>query len=114
MQQRFDVIDGTAALTVSTLALGKHKLTATYAATADTLSQGGDDLRRSLANAGVTLLSLDIESRGGNGAEAQNQTPASSSAPTTDSDQIDAIADGDAGDQTTSSLPGSALVNVLA
>ena len=45
---------------------------ADHASTADTLSQGGDDLKRQLANAGVTLLSLNIETRGGGNGQSQN------------------------------------------
>ncbi|HUA47916.1 MAG TPA: flagellar hook-length control protein FliK [Solirubrobacteraceae bacterium] len=83
-----------------------------HAATADTLSQGGDDLKRQLANAGVNLLSLNIESRGGgNGAQSQGQASTSGSTQATDPDQIDVDADAS---QPSTSVPGSALVNVLA
>ena len=55
---------------------------ADHASTADTLSQGGDDLKRQLANAGVTLLSLNIETRGGGGnSESQNADSGSESRP---------------------------------
>ena len=43
-----------------------------HAATADTLSQGGDDLRRAFQSAGVNLLSLDIEARGDGGSQTQD------------------------------------------
>ncbi len=88
------------------------------AATADTLSQGGDDLRRSLQAAGVNLLSLDIEARGD--ANTQTQDRAQDSSPRSQSGggsgQIDAIGATDAGqaESTTVVLPGGALVNVLA
>jgi flagellar hook-length control protein FliK len=84
-----------------------------HAATADTLSQGGDDLKRQLANAGVTLLSLNIESRGGDG-QSQNASPSSGSASSKDEDTIDAVGDDGAAELTASPLSGSALVNVLA
>ena len=74
------------------------------------------DLRRAFQSAGVNLLSLDIESRGGNGAQPQEPDSGSGSGSSrqTDVDQAGAIAEGGATEQTTSSLPGSALVNVLA
>jgi flagellar hook-length control protein FliK len=84
-----------------------------HAATADTLSQGGDDLKRQLANAGVNLLSLNIESRAGGQGQSQGEASTSGSTQATDPDQIDVDADGAASPQTTSML-GSALVNVLA
>ena len=92
------------------------KVLADHAATADTLSQGGDDLRRALQSAGVNLLSLDIGTRGDTSAQAQNQNPGQSSGSTytTSSDNAD-TASGDAAIEPTTSLPaGSALVNVLA
>ncbi|MBV8217191.1 MAG: flagellar hook-length control protein FliK, partial [Solirubrobacterales bacterium] len=91
------------------------------AATADTLSQGGDDLRRSLQQAGVNLLSLDIQARSDGGAQTQaqtqdrpgNGTPARIDA--LDSDQADAHSDSlGAAAPTTLVLPGGARVNVLA
>jgi flagellar hook-length control protein FliK len=93
------------------------RVTTDHAATADTLSQGGDDLRRSLQQAGVTLVRLDIETRGD--AQSQNQTnnPAQDSAPSHQPsvEEADDIA-GDAGqiEPTALVLPGSARVNVLA
>ena len=93
------------------------KVLADHAATADTLSQGGDDLRRALQSAGVKLLlSLDIGTRGDTSAQAQNQNPGQSSGSTntTSGDNAD-TASGDAAIEPTTSLPaGSALVNVLA
>ncbi|HTX08445.1 MAG TPA: flagellar hook-length control protein FliK [Solirubrobacteraceae bacterium] len=89
---------------------------ADHAATADTLSQGGDDLKRQFANAGVNLLSLNIESRGGGNGQSQNSDSdtGSASGSTANSDQIDAVGDDGAVEPTTSALSGSALVNVLA
>src|SRR5581483_6267994 len=49
------------------------------ATTADTLSQSGDDLRRSLQSAGVNLISLNIEARGESGAPAQERSQDSES-----------------------------------
>ena len=92
------------------------KVLADHAATADTLSQGGDDLRRALQSAGVNLLSLDIGTRGDNSAQAQAQNPGQSSGSTytTSGDNADAAGDGGAIESTTSLPAGSALVNVLA
>jgi flagellar hook-length control protein FliK len=89
---------------------------ADHASTADTLSQGGDDLKRQLANAGVTLLSLNIETRGGGNGQSQNgdSAPQSQSGASADSNQIDAVGDDGAVEPSTSALSGSALVNVFA
>jgi flagellar hook-length control protein FliK len=92
------------------------KVLADHAATADTLSQGGDDLRRALQSAGVNLLSLDIGTRGDNSAQAQNQNPGQSSGSTyaTNADTNEAAGDAGAIEPTASLPAGSALVNVLA
>ena len=92
------------------------KVLADHAATADTLSQGGDDLRRALQSAGVNLLSLDIGTRGDNSAQAQAQNPGQSSGSTysTSGDTADTTGDAGAIESTTSLPAGSALVNVLA
>ena len=68
-----------------------------HQAAADTLSQGGDDLRRAFQSAGVNLLSLNIEARGDNAGQAQTQDRGQSSGSgyTTSGDDIDA--DGGAG-----------------
>ena len=89
---------------------------ADHASTADTLSQGGDDLKRQLANAGVTLLSLNIETRGGGNGQSQNgdSDPQPQSGASADSNQIDAVGDDGAVEPSTSALSGSALVNVFA
>jgi flagellar hook-length control protein FliK len=87
---------------------------ADHAATANTLSQRGDDLKRQLANAGVTLLGLNIESRGGGNGQSQNAGSGSASGSAPDTDQIDAVGDDAAAEPSTSALSGSALVNVLA
>jgi flagellar hook-length control protein FliK len=88
------------------------------AATADTLSQGGDDLRRSLQSAGVNLISLNIEARGDGNAPTQDRSQDSSSRSQSGarSGQIDAIGDTDSthAEPTTLVLPEGALVNVLA
>ncbi len=65
-------------------------------ATADTLSQGGDDLRRSLQQAGVNLLSLDIETRGDSGAQTQDRTQDSAARAASGSGgEVDAIGEPD-------------------
>jgi flagellar hook-length control protein FliK len=91
------------------------KVLADHAATADTLSQGGDDLRRALQSAGVNLLSLDIGTRGDS---AQTQTPdpgqSSGSTYTASGDDADIAGDTGAIEPATSLPAGSALVNVLA
>ena len=91
------------------------KVLADHAATADTLSQGGDDLRRALQSAGVNLLSLDIGTRG-DSAQTQTQDPGQSSRSTYTTSGDDADAAGDAGAiEPVTSLPaGAGLVNVLA
>jgi flagellar hook-length control protein FliK len=85
------------------------------ATTAETLSQNSDDLRRSLQQAGVNLLSLDIETRG-EGAQTQDRTEDSSPRATSAASQVDAIGETESGPAGTSTLalPGGALVNVLA
>ena len=89
----------------------------TTLSTADTLSQGGDDLKRQLASAGVTLLSLNIETRGGAQrpvAESATRSPRPQSGANGDSNQIDTVGDDGAVEPSTSALSGSALVNVFA
>jgi flagellar hook-length control protein FliK len=88
------------------------------AATADTLSQGGDDLRRSLQSAGVNLLSLSIEARGDGNAPAQDRSEDSSSRSQggARATEIDAIGETDPSpaQSTGTVLPEGTLVNVLA
>jgi flagellar hook-length control protein FliK len=90
---------------------------------AQTLSQGGDDLKRQLQQNGTALLRLDIESAGQQGAgrdgQAGNDTAAAhpdGSGPDSGSSEEDAA---DAPSQSSTDIPlhslsGSALVNVLA
>ncbi len=88
-----------------------------HQAAADTLSQGGDDLRRAFQSAGVNLLSLNIEARGDNSGQTQTQDQGQSSGShySTGGDDIDADGGAGAVDPTSiSGLSGSALVNVLA
>jgi flagellar hook-length control protein FliK len=91
------------------------KVLADHAATADTLSQGGDDLRRALQSAGVNLLSLDIGTRG-DSAQAQTSDPGPSSGSTyaVSGDGSDTAGDAGAIEPATSLPAGIALVNVLA
>jgi flagellar hook-length control protein FliK len=86
------------------------------AATADTLAQGGDDLRRSLQSAGVNLLRLDIEARGDNTGQTQDREQDSTRRATAGVDHIETAADTNSThiDPTTLVLPGGARVNVLA
>ena len=71
------------------------KVLTDHAATADTLSQGGDDLRRAFQSAGVNLLSLDFGTRGDNAAQTDNQDQGqtSGSAYTASGDDADAVGD---------------------
>ncbi|HEY5430194.1 MAG TPA: flagellar hook-length control protein FliK [Solirubrobacteraceae bacterium] len=87
--------------------------------TADTLSQGGDDLRRQLQQNGTHLVRLDIESSGQQRSSTQEQTgtaPGSARSRGDDgeedsgADPVAAVAN----DIPIQSLSGSALVNVLA
>jgi flagellar hook-length control protein FliK len=82
--------------------------------TADTLSHGGDDLRRALQSVGITLLRLDVETRGDGGAQTQERTQGSTPQHTRGGDQGDS--DGEHGrvKPATQEMPGGALVNVLA
>ncbi|MBV9831513.1 MAG: flagellar hook-length control protein FliK [Marmoricola sp.] len=86
-----------------------------HAATADTLSQGGDDLRRSLQQAGINVISLDIETRGEGSQQSQDPTPGPAPGYASSSNQTDG-ADDDGGqiEPTTVVLPGGTRVNVLA
>ena len=94
------------------------KVVTDHAATADTLSQGGDDLRRSLQSAGVNLVSLDIEARGDGPTQDQaNNNPTPDSAPnytSGDGETDDAVGDVGQIESSTVALTGSARVNVLA
>jgi flagellar hook-length control protein FliK len=85
-----------------------------HAATADTLSQGGDDLRRALQSAGVTLLRLDIETRGDSSGQAQDPAQHAGARQSHAPDRADASPDADPAPATIEALPDRALVNVLA
>jgi flagellar hook-length control protein FliK len=88
------------------------KVVAEHSAAAQTMQQGGDDLRRSLQNSGLHLLRLDVETRG------DQRGSANGGAPTSQSDRTagpnDTAADDGASQPTTIVLPNGALVNVLA
>jgi flagellar hook-length control protein FliK len=90
------------------------KVIADHSAAAQTMQQGGDDLRRSLQNSGLHLLRLDIETRGDQRGSAGNSGHTSESGRTAgDNDAADTADDG-ASQPTTIVLPNGALVNVLA
>ena len=88
------------------------KVVAEHSAAAQTMQQGGDDLRRSLQNSGLHLLRLDIETRGDQRGSANGgaQTPQSDRT----AGENDTTADDGASQPTTIVLPNGALVNVLA
>jgi flagellar hook-length control protein FliK len=91
------------------------KVVTDHQAAAQTLGQGGAELKRSLEAAGVNLVRLDIEARGDSGAASRDPSrtaPAARAASTADDDAPQAE---DAGrTEHTLVLPGGALVNVLA
>jgi flagellar hook-length control protein FliK len=90
------------------------KVVADTSAAAQTMQQGGDDLRRSLQNSGLHLLRLDIETRGDQRGSA-NAGGHTSQSQRTGGDQESASAGDDGASQpTTIVLPNGALVNVLA
>jgi flagellar hook-length control protein FliK len=89
---------------------------------AQTLSQGGDDLKRQLQQNGTALLRLDIESSGQQGAGRDAQAGSTSGSDGSNSgsggngsgdEDADTAAQG-ATDTPLQTLSGSALVNVLA
>jgi flagellar hook-length control protein FliK len=89
------------------------KVVADHSAAAQTMQQGGDDLRRSLQNSGLHLLRLDIETRG----DQRGSANAGQNAPSSDrrgEGQESAAGDDGASRPTTLVLPNGALVNVLA
>jgi flagellar hook-length control protein FliK len=88
------------------------KVVADHSAAAQTMQQGGDDLRRSLQNSGLHLLRLDIETRGDQRGSANGGTQTSQSDRT--AGENDTAADDGASQPTTIVLPNGALVNVLA
>jgi flagellar hook-length control protein FliK len=89
------------------------KVVADHSAAAQTMQQGGDDLRRSLQNSGLHLLRLDIETRGDQRGSADGGTQTSQSDRTA-GDSDTAAGDDGASQPTTIVLPNGALVNVLA
>jgi flagellar hook-length control protein FliK len=89
------------------------KVVADHSAAAQTMQQGGDDLRRSLQNSGLHLLRLDIETRGDQRGSADGGTQTSQSDRTA-GDNDAAAGDDGASQPTTIVLPNGALVNVLA
>jgi flagellar hook-length control protein FliK len=92
------------------------RVVAEHSAAAQTMQQGGDDLRRSLQSSGMTLLRLDIETRGDQrGSAGENgRTAGSGSGQPGADDEPAATTDNSSSQQTTLVLPNGALVNVLA
>jgi flagellar hook-length control protein FliK len=88
------------------------KVVADHSAAAQTMQQGGDDLRRSLQDSGLHLLRLDIETRGDQRGSADGGAQTSQSDRT--AGENDTAADDGASQPTTIVLPNGALVNVLA
>jgi flagellar hook-length control protein FliK len=94
------------------------KVVTDHEASAQTLNQGGAELKRSLEAAGVNLVRLDIEARSDSGAASRDPNQ-----PTSTGRTATAHADGAAGadespdsarSERTLVLPSGALVNVLA
>jgi flagellar hook-length control protein FliK len=87
---------------------------------AQTLSQGGDDLKRQLSQNGTALLRLDIETSDGQRSRQQNQAGDASGSGSSGSGNSGATAGTgeepaiDPVDTPLQTLAGSALVNVLA
>ena len=90
------------------------RVVAEHSAAAQTMQQGGDDLRRSLQNSGLHLLRLDIETRGDQRGSAGNSAHTSESGRTAGNTDAADTADDGASQPTTIVLPNGALVNVLA
>jgi flagellar hook-length control protein FliK len=93
------------------------RVIADHASAAQTLAQNGDELRRSLASHGVTLLRLDVESNDRRDPQAQSQGGGGSSSSGSHAEAED-DATGATGSTVTQvsahDLSGTALVNVLA
>jgi flagellar hook-length control protein FliK len=91
---------------------------AEHAAAAQTLQQGGDDLKRSLQSAGINLLHLDIQTRGDGDSQARDsaQLPSAARARRRAGDDDSTVSATQATEPalSTLALPGGALVNVLA
>ena len=95
------------------------KVTAADGAAAETLQQGGAELRRSLESVGVTLLRLDIGSSSQHGASAGQSefaggTTNRTSRETADEDSPTTDPASEAGTATAVALPNGATINVLA
>jgi flagellar hook-length control protein FliK len=95
------------------------KVVTEHQAAAQTLGQGGAELKRSLEAAGVNLVRLDIEAQGDRSGAASrdpNQTTQSGRAANAPGDDTNDSPETDEGSRTdrTLVLPGGALVNVLA
>jgi flagellar hook-length control protein FliK len=90
------------------------KVVADHSAAAQTMQQGGDDLRRSLQNSGLHLLRLDIETRGDQRGSANSSADTSESNRSAGGNDTDGAGDDGASQPTTIVLPNGALVNVLA
>ncbi|MGZ4238016.1 MAG: flagellar hook-length control protein FliK [Solirubrobacteraceae bacterium] len=90
------------------------KVVADHSAAAQTMQQGGDDLRRSLQNSGLHLLRLDIETRADQRGSAGSGAHSSQSDRTAGDNETASAGDDGASQSTTLVLPNGALVNVLA
>jgi flagellar hook-length control protein FliK len=90
------------------------KVVADHSAAAQTMQQGGDDLRRSLQSSGLHLLRLDIETRGDQRGSANGSAHTSQSDRTAGDNDSASAGDDGASQPTTIVLPNGALVNVLA
>src|SRR5262249_37087729 len=90
------------------------RVVADHSAAAQTMQQGGDDLRRSLQNSGLHLLRLDIETRGDHRGSANGSGHTSQSSRTAGDHESASAGDDGPSQPTTIVLPNGALVNVLA
>jgi flagellar hook-length control protein FliK len=92
------------------------RVVAEHATAAQTLQQGGADLRRQLESSGLALLRLDIEASGQRGAGAQDPGSAGGGAPLERSpaDEEAAGSEDTTAGTTSVTLPSGAVVDVLA
>lgn len=91
------------------------RIVADHADAAETLAQGGDDLRRSLQQAGIPLARLEIEASDQQGAQASNRDPgAGAGGQQQAGDDQDGDAVGGIPVEPGISAPAAGLVNVLA